>query len=172
MPSSVATSGRATRWEIGLAALVLLGSPIAAQTTTGAPPPGPVQTQPPASAAPNRLAQLLAAGRPYVLVTRRDLFPRASEGRDSWFTISGYYRAEDGVWTSDATGFPSPGTPWHSCPREAQCGGIHEPGMSLERRYSPENGELVIIGQRLTFDAQGRVFHGERQIGVVMVPEF
>jgi hypothetical protein len=155
-----------------LAALLFLASPIAARTTPEAPSSGSVQTQPPTPAAPTTLAQRLAAGRPYVLITRRNLFPRASEGRDSWFTISGYYRAEDGVWTSDATGFPTPGTPWHSCPHGAQCGGIHEPGMALERWYRPENNELVIIGQRLTFDAQGRVFHGDRQIGIVMVPNF
>jgi hypothetical protein len=172
MPNRFATPARASRWKIGLAALLLPSAAIAAQTPDGAPLPAPAQTQPPAPAAPGALAQRLAAGRPYVLITRRDLFPRASEGRDSWFTISGYYRAEDGVWTSDATGFPTPGTPWHSCPREAQCGGIHEPGMPLERRYRPENGELVIIGQRLTFDAEGRVFHGERQIGFVLVPDF
>lgn len=153
-------------------ALALFATPIASQSVPGEPSPGPAQAQPPAPAAPGPLAQALASGRPYVLITRRDLFPRASEGRDRWFTISGYYRAEDGVWTSDATGFPTPGTPWHSCPREAQCGGIHEPGMALERWYRPENGELVIIGQRLTFDAQGRVFHGERQIGLLLVPDF
>jgi hypothetical protein len=172
MPNSFATPNRRSHLKIGLAALLLLGSPAAAQTMQGAPSAGPAQAQPPAPAAPNALAGLLAAGRPYVLFTRRDLFPRASEGRDSWFTISGYYRAEDGVWTSDATGFPTPGTPWHSCPRGAQCGGIHEPGMPLERWYRPENNELVIIGQRLTFDAQGRVFHGERQIGVLLAPDF
>jgi hypothetical protein len=172
MPNRAATPKRGYGLKIGFASLLFLGSPIAALAAPGEPSPGPAQTQSPPPAAPNRLAQLLAAGRPYVLITRRELFPRASEGRDSWFTISGYYRAEDGIWTSDATGFPTPGTPWHSCPRGAQCGGIHEPGMALERWYRPENGELVIIGQRLTFDAQGRVFQGERQVGVVMVPDF
>lgn len=169
MKNSFATRDRGSRWKIGSTALLFLASPLAAQTAGGEPSPAPAQTAP---AAPNPLAQRLAEGRPYVLVTRRDLFPRASEGRDSWFTISGYYRPEDGIWTSDATGFPTPGTPWHSCPRGAQCGGIHEPGMALERRYRPENGELVIIGQRLTFDAQGRVFQGDRQVGVVLVPDF
>jgi hypothetical protein len=172
MPNSAAQPKRGYRLKIGLASLLFLASASGAQTPPAEPSPGAAPTQSPAPAAPNALAQRLAAGRPYVLITRRDLFPRASEGRDSWFTISGYYRAEDGVWTSDATGFPSPGTPWHSCPREAQCGGIHEPGMALERWYRPENGELVVIGQRLTFDAQGRVFHGERQIGIVLAPDF
>jgi len=172
MKYSFAKRDRVSRGKFGLAALLFLASPLAAQATGGEPTPGPAQAQSPAPPAPNPLAQRLAEGRPYVLITRRDLFPRPSEGRDSWFTISGYYRADDGVWTSDATGFPTPGTPWHSCPSEAQCGGIHEPGMALERRYRPENGELVIIGQRLTFDAQGRVFQGERQIGFVMVPDF
>ena len=172
MPSSFATRDRGFRWGIGLTALLLMASPLAAQNTGSEPSPGPAQAAPATPAAPNALAQRLAEGRPYVLVTRRDLFPRASEGRDIWFTISGYYRAEDGVWTSDAIGFPTPGTPWHSCPAQAQCGGIHEPGMTLERWYRPENGELVIIGQRLTFDAQGRVFQGERQVGALLVPDF
>jgi hypothetical protein len=172
MPNRAAAPKRGYGLKIGLASLLFLAAPSGAQPIAGEPAAGPAQAQSPAPAAPNALARLLAEGRPYVLITRRDLFPRASEGRDSWFTISGYYRPQDGVWTSDATGFPSPGTPWHSCPRETQCGGIHEPGMALERWYRPENGELVIIGQRLTFDAQGRVFHGERQIGFVLAPDF
>lgn len=172
MPNSAATPKRGSRLKIGFASLLFLASPSGSQTIAGEPAAGPAQAQSPSPAAPTSLAQLLASGRPYVMITRRDLFPRASEGRDSWFTISGYYRADDGIWTSDATGFPAPGTPWHSCPREAQCGGIHEPGMPLERWYRPENGELVIIGQRLTFDAEGRVFHGDRQIGILLVPDF
>ena len=160
-----------------VAATLVMASPLAAQAAPGAAPAGPETAQTAAhsaapSTAPNRLAALLAGGRPYVLVTRRDLFPRASQGMDRWFTIDGYYRPEDGVWTSSATGFPTPGTPWHSCPASAQCGGIHEPGMRLERWYRPENGELVIIGQRMTFDAEGRVFDGHRQIGVLLAPEF
>lgn len=158
--------------KIGVALSMLLASPAVSQTTDAARPADPAPAQSPSSEAPSRLAQLLASGRPYVLITRRDLFPRASSGRDSWFTISGYYRSEDGIWTSDATGFPTPGTPWHSCPAQAQCGGIHEPGMRLERWYRPENNELVIIGQRLTFDAEGRVFHDGRQIGLMVAPDF
>ena len=128
--------------------------------------------QTPAAAEPGTLAGRLAAGRHYVMITRRNRFPRHSEGLDDWFTIDGYYRPTDGTWTSNAIGFPTPGTPWHSCPRGAECGGIHEPGMSLERWYRPEQNELVLIGQRLTFDAEGRVFHDGRQIGLIVTPDF
>jgi hypothetical protein len=118
------------------------------------------------------LAQLLAAGRPYVLVTRRDAFPRPSEGRDRWIAIEGYYVPEKGTWTSSATGFPTPGTPWHSCPAPTWCGGVHERGLVLERWYRPEQNEIVVIGQKLTFDEQGRVFHAGRQIGMLFSPTF
>lgn len=158
--------------KIGVALSILLASPALSQTPGAARPADPASAHSTGSEAPSRLAQLLASGRPYVLITRRELFPRASSGTDIWFTISGYYRPEDGIWTSNAPGFPTPGTPWHSCPSETQCGGIHEPGMRLERWYRPENNELVIIGQRLTFDAEGRVFHDGRQIGLLVAPDF
>lgn len=140
--------------------LALASWSLVASAQVAAPPAAPSGT----------LAQRLAAGQPYVLITRRQLFPRASQGTDDWFAISGYYRSEDGTWTSNAIGFPTPGTPWHACPSGAECGGIHEPGLTLERRFRPEDNEMVVIGQRLTFDAEGRVFSSGRQIGFVMTP--
>ena len=127
---------------------------------------------PPAAAAAPTLAQRLAAGEKYVLVTRRDLFPVKSEGRDSWIAIEGYYVPEKGTWTSSAAGFPSPGTPWHSCPAPTWCGGVHERGLVLERWYRPEQHEIVVIGQKLTFDDQGRAFLAGRQIGQLFSPDF
>jgi hypothetical protein len=129
--------------------------------------PGPAANSLPT---PSRLVQRLAAGGRYVIVTRRDLFPRPSHG-NMWFSITGYYVPSDGTWTSGADGFPSPGTPWHSCPSNAICGGIHEAGMPLERRYEPEQHEMVAIGQRLTFDDDGRLFHQGRHIGYVIAPD-
>lgn len=63
--------------------------------------------QPPASTEPAQgsLAQRLASGAGYVIITRRDLFPRPSEGADPWFVITGYYVPQDGTWTSNAPGF-------------------------------------------------------------------
>ena len=119
----------------------------------------PAAVAPSAQAAPAAsLSQRLASGAHYVIVTRRELFPLRSEGRnpgDAWFTIDGYFVPESGTWTSNATGFPTPGTPWHSCPAETQCGGIHEAGMVLDRWYRPEAHEIVAIGQKLTFDDDG-----------------
>ena len=126
----------------------------------------------PAPAAVSTLAQRLAAGEKYVLVTRRDLFPVKSEGRDSWIAIEGYYVPRTGTWTSSASGFPSPGTPWHSCPAESWCGGIHERGFVLDRWYRPEQHEIVVIGQKLTFDDRGRTFLTGRQIGQLFSPDF
>ncbi len=138
-------------------------------------PPAFGRDQPPPAenvpAASNPIARHLAAGGRYVIVTRRDLFPRQSQGNDWWFAITGYYVPGDGTWTSSASGFPSPGTPWHSCPAAAQCGGIHEPGMVLDRYYRPERNEIVAIGQRLTFDSEGKVFHQGRHIGFVIAPD-
>lgn len=124
------------------------------------------------SSAQVSLAQRLAAGAPYVIVTRRNLFPLPSDGREFWFTISGYYIPEKGTWTSSAVGFPTPGTPWHSCPAETICGGIHENGKKLDRWYRPEKFEMVAIGQPLTFDADGRLFFQGKQIGIVITPDF
>lgn len=124
-----------------------------------------------ASAAANPIAQRLATGGRYVIVTRRDLFPRPSQGNDWWFAITGYYVPRDGTWTSSASGFPTPGTPWHSCPAETSCGGIHERGMVLERWYRPEQNEIVAVGERLTFDAEGRLFHQGRHIGYVIAAD-
>ena len=129
-------------------------------------PPAPVAVPRPT------LSQRLAAGGKYVLVTRRDLFPVKSEGRDSWIAIEGYYVPKTGTWTSSAQGFPTPGTPWHSCPAESWCGGIHERGKVLERWYRPEQHEIVVIGQKLTFDEQGRAFLAGRQIGMLFSPDF
>lgn len=131
----------------------------------------PKAAAPAASAAPT-LAQRLAAGEPYVLLTRRDLFPLSSQGSDRWIAIEGYYVPKTGTWTSSAAGFPSPGTPWHSCPRESWCGGIHERGLVLDRWYRPEQHEIVVIGQKLTFDDSGRAFLAGRQIGLLFSPDF
>ena len=126
----------------------------------------------PAAAPAPTLSQRLAAGDMYVLVTRRDLFPVKSEGRDRWIAIEGYYVPKSGNWTSSAAGFPSPGTPWHSCPAESWCGGIHERGFVLDRWYRPEQHEIVVIGQKLTFDDQGRAFLAGRQIGMLFSTDF
>jgi len=144
--------------------LLCLGSPALAQKKAAPPAPsiGRVQS----------LSQRLAAGEKYVLVTRRDLFPRPSRGNDSWIAIEGYYVPRNGTWTSSAAGFPTPGTPWHSCPKEVWCGGVHERGLVLERWYRPEQHEIVVIGEKLTFDEQGRVFQAGRQIGMLLTPSF
>lgn len=126
----------------------------------------------PEGAASGTIAARLATGGRYVIVTRRDLFPRASAGTDIWFTITGYYVPRDGTWTSSASGFPTPGTPWHACPPTTACGGIHEAGFALDRWYRPEQHEIVAVGQRLTFDEQGRLFHQGRIIGYIVAPEF
>lgn len=130
------------------------------------------QTPPGEAAAPTTIASRLASGGRYVIVTRRDLFPCPSQGNDLWFAITGYYVPRDGTWTSEASGFPTPGTPWHACPRTATCGGIHERGLALDRWYRPEQNEIVAVGQRLTFDERGRVFHEGRIIGYIVAPEF
>ena len=145
--------------------LLCLGAPSLAMKPEADPPA-------PQIAWVQSLAQRLAAGEKYVLVTRRDLFPRPSRGNDHWFAIEGYYVPRNGTWTSSAAGFPTPGTPWHSCPKEIWCGGVHERGMVLERWYRPEQHEIVVIGQKLTFDDQGRVFHAGRQIGMLFSPNF
>lgn len=125
-----------------------------------------------APVATDSLSKRLAAGQPYVIVTRRNLFPLPSEGKEYWFAIDGYYVPEDGTWTSHAVGFPTPGTPWHSCPATARCGGIHEPGKRLDRWYRPELNEMIVVGQHLTFDQHGRLFHQGKQIGLVFTPDF
>jgi hypothetical protein len=130
------------------------------------------QAPPTRDPAPGSIASRLASGGRYVIVTRRDLFPRSSQGNDLWFAITGYYVPANGTWTSEARGFPTPGTPWHACPPTTVCGGIHEAGFALDRWYRPEQHEIVAIGQRLTFDEQGRVFHQGRTIGYIVAPEF
>lgn len=104
--------------------------------------------------------------------TRRDLFPLASRGNDSWFAIEGYYVPGKGTWTSSAAGFPTPGTPWHGCPAPTWRGGIHERGFVLDRWYRPERHEIAVIGQKLTFDDRGRAFLAGRQIGQLFSPDF
>lgn len=146
-------------------ALLSLGSPAFTQKRKADPPAPRIAWVKP-------LSQRLAAGEKYVLVTRRDLFPRPSRGSDRWFAIEGYYVPRNGTWTSSAAGFPTPGTPWHSCPKEVWCGGVHERGLVLERWYRPEQREIVVIGEKLTFDEQGRVFQAGRQIGMIFSPDF
>jgi hypothetical protein len=140
------------------AAIACAARPVAAQQSPVA--AGPAQ---------GSLAQRLATGAGYVIVTRRDLFPRPSEGAEPWFVITGYYVPENGTWTSNASGFSRPSF-FHACPRETLCGGIHEAGRVLERWYRPEQHEIVAMGERLTFDEEGRLFHEGRQIGFIHVP--
>jgi hypothetical protein len=150
-----------------------LGTQSQSRPSNAAGQPEPRPPSPAAPVPPGRdLVAGLAAGESYVIVTRRDLFPRVSEGADEWFAITGRFVPADGTWTSRATGFPTPGTPWHSCPAETQCGGIHERGLVLDRWYRPQQHEAVALGVKLSFDDGGRLFHEGRQIGTISLASF
>jgi hypothetical protein len=128
----------------------------------------------PATIAGLGLGRQIAAGAPFVIITKQEAL-RLKPGNwhypfGSWVVIEGRYHPDKGLWAVSGVGFAPRGNPLHSCPAEIRCGGIHEEGFALDRWYRPEDHELVAFGQKFTFDEAGNLFSDGAKIGRLVVP--
>jgi len=157
-----------------LACLAGLLSAIAAPAIASPP-------QDPAGAKPQRLVELMAAGRYFLVATKKESVPLRPggwsypEGFDRWTVFEGQYVPESGMWTSDALGFRVTNNEYHGCPPDLDrsrfiCGGVHSNGYRMSRALTPQDHVIVILGNELPFDDAGNVYRDGEIIGVITVP--
>ena len=130
------------------------------------------------------LSRKLAAGLPFLIVTAPDgvtLRPGDWEyPKGRWVVLEGSYYVNSGTWSARGVGFdPGRTNSAHSCPPYAllpkhtpPCGGIHQPGYTMDRWYKPDQRDLVVFGHVYRFDESGALFAGDKRVGRVLVPDF
>lgn len=154
----------------GLSALFALTLPAMAATGQDAP-----------AAPAESIVELMSAGRPFLVATRKDSVPLRPgswsypEGHDYWVVFEGRYNPDSGIWSSDALGFRITANEYHGCPPDIDrsrfiCGGAHSNGYQLSRRLTPRDHVVVILGNELPFDDAGNVYRDGVRIGVITVP--
>lgn len=128
-----------------------------------------------ASVEQQNLAEQIAAGRPFLIITDQDALQLKRNGwyypSSTWVLFEGRYHSDKGLWAVTGVGFSPRGNPLHSCPKEIRCGGVHEEGFPLARWVRPEDHELVAFGRVLTFDEAGNLFRDGSRVGQLIVPE-
>lgn len=144
-------------------------------------PAGAASAQAPEAGEPESLVDKLSSGRPFILVTRRDVvslrpgdwsYPSPA---DYWIAFEGRYDAESGIWMSSGFGFNPNRNEHHACPPDLDrsrfmCGGVHSLGHRLERRLTPRDHVLVVLENQLEFDDAGNVYRDGELVGLVAVP--